>query len=175
MNEYLSLAVGAALLYWPYLWCWYRKEDTADYGLVPEYSFKVVLQTLAVSALVLSLLTPVALYWPGDNLPHKRNALQIFKFMGAGLAAAIIEETFFRGWLQTMIKKRCGTAAAVVLTNCIFAPIHLIASPHWISLTTFFPGIIMGTLKEKYGNIMPSIIFHFLGNVWSIWFFPSSF
>ena len=71
-----------------------------------------------------------------------------------------------------MIKKYLPVPAAVLLTNMIFAPIHLIAAPNIISLTTFFPGVIMSILRERYGNILPSVIFHFVGNIWAIWFFP---
>ena len=172
MNKIISLAAGVFLLYWPYFWCWYRKESPVDYGLSWSYRKKDILQTLFVSAAVLLLQTPVALMWPWDTLPHKRNLSEILNMAAAGLAAAIIEETFFRGWLQTMIKKYFSAPTAVIVTNMIFAPIHLIAAPNIISLTTFFPGVIMSILKERYGNILPSVIFHFLGNIWAIWFFP---
>lgn len=175
MGDYISLAAGVGFLYWPYLWCWFRKEDTADYGLVMDYNLRSILQTLGVSAIVLSILTPVAILWPWDDLPHSRSIGYILKMLGSGLAAAVIEETFFRGWVQTMFRKRFGPIFSITATNLIFAPIHLIVAPYVISLATFFPGLIMGALREKYGNIFPSIVFHFLGNVWAIWFFPSPF
>ena len=172
MKEIISLAAGVFLLYWPYFWCWYRKENPADYGLSWSNKKKDILQTLFVSAAVLLLLTPVALMWPWDSLPHRRTLYEALNLPAAGLAAAVIEETFFRGWLQTIIKKYLPVSAAVLLTNMIFAPIHLIAAPNIISLTTFFPGVIMSILRERYGNILPSVIFHFVGNIWAIWFFP---
>lgn len=173
MGSFVSLAAGVALLYWPYVWCWYRKENEEDYGLRWDYDKRAILQTLLVSAIILALLTPAALWWPWDELPHRRGALVVFKMLGSGLAAAIIEETFFRGWVQPMFRKVMPAAAAIVLTNCIFAPIHLIAIPNPISLTVFFPGLVMGTLREKYGNVLPGMIFHFIGNIWAIWFFPA--
>ena len=39
-------------------------------------------------------------------------------------------------------------------------------------LCTFFPGLIMGWLKYRYQNLFPPALFHFIGNIWSIWFFP---
>jgi len=175
MRSLASLAAGAALLYWPYLWCWIRKEDIDTYGLRWTFDRKVVFHTLLVTATVLLLLTPIALYWPWDVLPHHHSFREITNMAASGLAAAIIEETFFRGWLQTILRKKMPAVAAICIVNMIFAPSHLIVSPYLISLATFFPGLIMGALREKYDNILPSIIFHFCGNIWAIWFFPSPF
>ena len=63
--------------------------------------------------------------------------------------------------------------AAIVAVNLIFAPVHLFAAPYWISLCTFFPGLVMGWLKYRHDSLLPPALFHFLGNVWAIWFFPS--
>lgn len=169
------MLAGIFLLYWPYIWCRVRKESIDEYGLRWVYDKDSILQTLLVSAGVLSILTPVALYWPWDTLPHSRTPGMVMSMLASGLAAAIIEETFFRGWVQPILRRKLSAFAAIVITNLIFAPIHLIAAPSVISLATFFPGLIMGTLRERYGNIFPSILFHFLGNVWAIWFFPSPF
>ena len=91
----------------------------------------------------------------------------------SGLAAAVIEETFFRGWLQPVFAKKLGPYAAIAVVNLIFAPVHLIVAPYWISLCTFFPGLVMGWLKYRHDSLLPPALFHFLGNIWAIWFFPS--
>lgn len=174
-KEIFSLCAGIALLYWPYVWCWFKKEHPEDYGLLWRCGKRAVYETLTVTAFVLLILTPVALFWPWDSLPHKREFSFALKLIASGLAAAVIEETFFRGWLQTVLRKRFSAFWAVVLVNCFFAPMHLIAAPYIISLATFFPGLIMGALKERYNNVVPGMIFHFLGNVWAVWFFPSPF
>jgi membrane protease YdiL (CAAX protease family) len=175
MRSFASLAIGAALLYWPYLWCWVRKENIEIYGLRWDFDPVAIFHTLLITAFVLILLTPVALLWPWDTLPHHRSLTAVLNMIASGLAAAIIEETFFRGWLQTMLRKKMSAVIAICIVNLIFAPIHLIASPSLISLATFFPGLIMGALKERYNNVLPSIMFHFLGNIWAIWFFPAPF
>lgn len=175
MKSAAPLVAGVFMLYWPYFWCWYRKESFEEYGLRWGFERKSVAQTLAVTAVVLSLLTPAAFFLSLERLPHSRSVGEILRMSASGLAAAVIEETFFRGWMQTVIKKFFSPSAAIVITNMVFAPAHLLAAPRVISLATFFPGLVMGALKERYGNIFPSILFHFLGNVWSIWFFPSSF
>jgi membrane protease YdiL (CAAX protease family) len=36
----------------------------------------------------------------------------------------------------------------------------------------FFPGCIMGFLRERHGNIATSTLFHGIANMWAIWFAP---
>ena len=150
-----------------------RAKDVSPFRVVFEK--KAIAQTLIITAFTLSMLTAVALVWPWDDLPHRRPFGLVLKLIISGLAAAVAEEIFFRGWMQPMLRKRYSAAVSIVAVNLVFAPLHLIAAPYFISLLTFFPGLIMGWLRERYGNILPSIIFHFLGNVWAIWFFPSPF
>ena len=150
-----------------------RAKDVSPFRVVFEK--RAIAQTLIITAFTLSMLTAVALVWPWDDLPHRRPFGLVLKLIISGLAAAVAEEIFFRGWMQPMLRKRYSAAVSIVAVNLVFAPLHLIAAPYFISLLTFFPGLIMGWLRERYGNILPSIIFHFLGNVWSIWFFPSPF
>ena len=148
-------------------------EDVSPFRVVFEK--RAILQTLVITAFTLLLLTAVALVWPWDDLPHRRPFDIVLKLMISGFAAAVAEEIFFRGWMQPALRRRYSAAVSIVAVNLVFAPLHLIAAPYLISLLTFFPGLIMGWLRERYGNILPSIIFHFLGNVWAIWFFPSPF
>ena len=150
-----------------------RAEDVSPFRVV--FDKRAILQTLVITAFTLLLLTAVALVWPWDDLPHRRPFDIVLKLMISGFAAAVAEEIFFRGWMQPTLRRRYSAAVSIVAVNLVFAPLHLIAAPYLISLLTFFPGLLMGWLRERYGNILPSIIFHFLGNVWAIWFFPSPF
>ena len=150
-----------------------RAKDVSPFRVVFEK--RAIAQTLIITAFTLSMLTAVALVWPWDDLPHRRPFDLVLKLLISGLAAAVAEEIFFRGWMQPMLRKRYSATVSIVAVNLVFAPLHLIAAPYFISLLTFFPGLIMGWLRERYGNILPPMIFHFLGNVWAIWFFPSPF
>lgn len=172
MREFYISAVAAAMLYFPYIWCRMRSESAAAYGLEWSINKTSLTYTLAISMLVLFLLTPVA-FALNAELPHKRTALDAFNLIASGLAAAVIEETFYRGWLQTLLKRKLSIYVAITIVNILFASSHLILFPNnlWL-LTTFFPGLIMSFLREKFDNILPSTIFHFLGNLWAIWFFP---
>lgn len=43
-----------------------------------------------------------------------------------GLTVALIEETFFRGILQTAVGRESGTAAAVILPSALYASLHFL-------------------------------------------------
>lgn len=30
----------------------------------------------------------------------------------------------------------------------------------------------MGWLRLKHGDVAPAVLYHLLGNIWAIWFFP---
>lgn len=173
MGSFASFCCGVVFLYWPYLWCRFRKEEPENYGLKWEFSFRAFCDVSMLSAAVLALLTIIAVNWPWEDLPRHRSLRDVLELGASGLAAAIIEETFFRGWMQPLLTRRLSPAGAIILTNLLFAPLHLIVSPHLISLCTFFPGLIMGWLKYRYKNLFPPTLFHLLGNIWSIWFFPA--
>lgn len=172
MKNFYSSLTAVIMLYLPYMWCHLRKEATASYGLEWHISREALVYTLFLSFAILLLLTPAALFWPGVDLPFRRTGKEVFNLLAAGLAAAIIEETFFRGWLETLFKRKTGLFPAVLLVNILFAASHLVLTKNYWLSATFFPGLVMSFLKEKYNNVLPAMLFHFLGNVWAIWFFP---
>ena len=171
-KQIISLFAAIIFLYTPYLWCKLTNDDSEKFGLYYSTEKKDIAYTLIVTMVVLILLTVIALNWPWEKLPKHRSLSEILNIGLSGISAAIIEETFFRGFIQSLLEKKFSAYIAIIITNLIFAPIHLIVSPYWISLLTFFPGLIMGWLKFKFKNLLPPTLFHLLGNIWAIWFFP---
>lgn len=171
--KYFCLFAAAIMFYFPYLWCRVRKEDGDVYGLRWVFDAGAVKFTLSTAFVALLPLTFLALLLRGGvTLPTGKN---IPYMILAGLSSAVIEETFYRGWLQPVVKKNFGLPFSVVLVNLLFAVSHLlVVSPRRLALLTFFPGIIMSFLKEKYDNIFPPFLFHFLCNLWAIFFSPLS-
>ncbi|MCD8391927.1 MAG: hypothetical protein LUB57_01710, partial [Cloacibacillus porcorum] len=84
MSTFISFCAGVFLLYWPYGWCWYRKEDPDKYGLRWEFRAKDFMQTLAVSAFILLALTVVAMNWPWEALPRKRGLWTVVNMGASG-------------------------------------------------------------------------------------------
>lgn len=168
----IAFFVAALMLYGPYVWCHLRKEPFSAYGLDWSLSTKALGETLLVTAATLTPLTVIALRWPGLSLPHNPSLKVALLQITAGAVSAIVEEVFFRGWLQTLLARKLPFSAALLLTTALFAVSHRIAHPEPIFLATFFPGLVMGLLRHRHGTVTSAALYHGLGNLWAVWFFP---
>ncbi len=170
----IGLIAAAFMLYFPYTWCRWKNEKEEDYGLKWFLTKKAKTEVIISLAFTLIPLTIIVMYMPrswggGIKTPSFWDTLNI---LGGGVAAAFIEETFFRGWLQTLTVRKFGVYTGIVISTMLFASIHLIANPSPFRLATFFPGLVMAALKQRNGSVMPSIIYHAVCNVWAVWFSP---
>ena len=79
----------------------------------------------------------------------------------ACVVAPILEETFFRGFLQPALRNRLGQRAAILLTALVFAGAHR-------SLSVFLPvlvlGLMLGYLYEKTQSTFASAMLHAMHN-----------
>ena len=171
----IGLLVASFMLYFPYEWCRFRHEDERDYGLkwfMTRESKRDVIIALLVTLIPLTF---VSLHWPyewgGRGFKHP-SLWQAIDNLGGGIAAAFIEETFFRGWLQTILIRKTGIYFGIFLATLLFALSHLIVLTGWLRVATFFPGLVMAVLRHRGGSVMPSIIYHAVCNVWAVWFAP---
>ncbi|MBQ7559548.1 MAG: CPBP family intramembrane metalloprotease [Synergistaceae bacterium] len=174
-KEIIGLVVAAFMLYFPYEWCRRRHEDEKIYGLKWFLTKKSKLDVIIALLITLIPLTVITFYWPeewgGRGLKHP-SLLNALDALGGGIAAAFIEETFFRGWLQTLTVKKFGVYFGIFSATLIFALSHLIVLTGWLRVATFFPGIVMGILRHRGGSVLPSIIYHAVCNVWAVWLAP---
>lgn len=76
------------------------------------------------------------------------------------------EEVFFRGWIQPVVERAWGAAAAIVLTSIAFAGLHVLGgarSP--VTLINLFLGGVMFGLLAYYGRgIAGAFAAHFAWN-----------
>jgi membrane protease YdiL (CAAX protease family) len=164
--------VGLAFVYIPFIWCRWRKESLDVYGLSWRFEKKSLIECLILTTLILGVLTFVSVNWPFEALPRRSPFGRTLNLTTAGSAAAVIEEIFYRGWLQQLFKKKLPIFAAVVLTSVIFASSHVFVAQTPFMIAVFFPGCIMGFLRERHGNLSTSTLFHGISNLWAIWFSP---
>jgi len=167
--------VAAFMLYFPYYWCKRRKESEELYGLRWFMGKGAWRDTLFSIVVTLVPLTFVSFYWPpswGTGGPFRPSVWIAINQLGGGLAAAFIEETFYRGWMQTLFVRKWGVYAAILITSLLFSLSHLFVAPSWLRLATFFPGIVMGVLRYRNGSIMPAVVYHAVCNVWAVWWMP---
>jgi len=88
--------------------------------------------------------------------------------------APIVEEIFFRGFMQPAISKLAGPFFGILITALIFGISHtqyLDYSTAIFSVTAI--GLILGITKYKTGSVMPGIFAHFFNNLLAVVFIMS--
>ncbi len=166
-----ALLVFAFFLYFPYGWCTLRKRSFESCGLRWQITRRGWTDIALATAGTLLPLTAIALLFFRKFLPSPGPGA-IYPAVLSGFAVAVAEETFFRGWLQTVLSSKFPAPRAIFITAALFGLAHL-ASPYApFALLAFFPGLVMGLLRHRHGSILPAILYHWFGNIWSIWFYP---
>ena len=110
---------------------------------------------------------------PHRNLPSLGNAL--LRWMLIFLFTAVPEELFFRGWMQNLLERRVGRAAALVVASLLFGLSHFNKrSVHfnwrYVILATI-AGIFYGRAWRENRRVPASTITHATVDwLWSFWF-----
>ena len=130
------------------------------------YRSPIFLSALAIGAAVWFVLPFLVVAQP---LPW----LHIFSrpFLVAVLWQPIVEELLFRGCLQGwLVTHGWGSRSFVkislanLLTSAVFVGAHLAThSPPW-ALSTLFPSLLFGILRDRFGSVLPSIVLHIIYN-----------
>lgn len=140
-----------------------------------------VLTGLAVGAVMqlAAAVMYVPLYWltsldpadvdkPARELAAKANGAGVLLLiLVVVLAAPIVEEIFYRGFLLRALERRAGSGWAVLGSGAIFAASHfeLLQFP---ALLLF--GLAAGWLAVRYGRLGPSIAAHLAFNATAVYF-----
>jgi membrane protease YdiL (CAAX protease family) len=175
LGAVLGFLAAGFMLYFPYVWCRRRGESEETYGLKWFMGKGAWRDTLLSIVITLVPLTFISYYWPrswGFGGPFRPGVWTAVNHLGGGLAAAFVEETFYRGWMQTLLTRKRGACAAIFITSLVFSLSHLFVAPSWLRLATFFPGLVMGFLRHRNGSVMPAIVYHAVCNVWAVWWMP---
>jgi len=127
--------------------------------------------TIFVSALALG-----AAFWavlPFLMVVHPLPWLRIFSlpFLLAVLWQPIVEELLFRGCLQGLLSlrewgQRClvGISIANILTSVVFVGAHVATHSLPWALSTLFPSLLFGILRDRSGSVLPPIALHIVYN-----------
>jgi len=89
----------------------------------------------------------------------------------ASIVAGVVEEAAFRGYMQGPIERRHGAVVALLLNGVIFGAMHFTHHPaavvpmlpYYVVITMIFGGLAWAT-----NSIMPSLVLHTLGDVFSL-------
>jgi len=83
--------------------------------------------------------------------------------LSAIVMAPLVEEIFFRGMIQSMLRRYTGSPwAAVVITSVAFAAVHAATPQNLLAL--FALSLVLGYNYERTGRLTPVIGIHFLFN-----------
>ena len=125
---------------------------------------------LGIVALVLALQVANRLVTlPPQTLPDlgqvPRTAVLALLLFAAPVAG-VIEEAAFRGYMQGPIERRCGLPVAILVTGTMFAVAHLdftpVLWPYYVAVAAIY-----GTVTYRTGSILPAVVLHTAGNVYS--------
>jgi membrane protease YdiL (CAAX protease family) len=92
----------------------------------------------------------------------------IVLFTGAVLAAAFVEESIIRGFLQLSLEKHQDVTRAVIYASLAWTIIHGVV--YW-AIQIFLLGIILGLLAWRSNSIVPSFIGHAINNAAALLFY----
>ena len=129
-------------------------------------------------ALVAAVLSLVVLSYLLDIiqalLPHLQNAQGPevqqeyghelnFAIPAVSVVAPLAEETFFRGFIYSWMRRHLRVPATAILSSCVFAAAHLSYGAQ-SELLIFLPltllGVVLALLYEYSGSLVPGVIVH---------------
>jgi membrane protease YdiL (CAAX protease family) len=94
----------------------------------------------------------------------------IFMFFFGMLAAPVIEEILFRGFLQPAVRTTFGKLKAIFISGLLFALVHLDAH---VFLQIFILGLLLAYLFEKTESLIAPITVHICHNTATLAFLIS--
>ncbi len=98
---------------------------------------------------------------PIEGLLQNRQSVLLITLM-AILAAPVVEETIFRGFLYPVVARRFGLVAGVLVTGVLFGLLH--ASQLWgawgIVALLVFVGILLSYIRARTGTVVASFLVH---------------
>jgi membrane protease YdiL (CAAX protease family) len=80
-------------------------------------------------------------------------------FAVAVIAAPVVEDVLFRGWIYTSLRRRWSFGVANVIASALFAAAHA-ERTHLYALAIFPLGLLLGAVREKTGSTKASATFH---------------
>ena len=94
-----------------------------------------------------------------------------FAIPAVAVVAPLAEETFFRGFIYTWMRRHLRVPVAAILSGCFFAAAHLsygVQSELLIGLPLALLGVVLALLYEYSGSLVPGVIVHAVFNLVNI-------
>lgn len=91
------------------------------------------------------------------NIPDYNNYYYQFYFIKSIIIAPIAEEIFFRGIIQTRLRRNFSPITSIIFSSLFFAISHFSFSK---LIRTFLCGLLFGSVFNKYGSLTLSVLSH---------------
>ncbi|MDP7341439.1 MAG: CPBP family glutamic-type intramembrane protease [Candidatus Thalassarchaeum sp.] len=101
---------------------------------------------------------PETVYYVDDSEYH---LILVLSFVSMVIAAPVVEEILFRGYILDAIRKIHGDTVAVLGSAGLFGLLHL--EPYVVGMAAL-GGVIYGWIRIKTGSLWPSIVSHMAWN-----------
>lgn len=129
--------------------------------------FGALLTFVTVMARVIPLPASVPLTAP----PGMPAATAFVLLVMASVVAGVTEEAAFRGYMQGLIERRYGLAAAILVNGTIFGLLHFPNHPDAVlQMLPYYIAVaaVYGGLTWAANSILPALVLHAGGDVWSL-------
>lgn len=176
----ISGLVGSAAIQLLLMWLYLRKHDRIkllglhDFGRIPLHKATGLAFLLVVAAMIFNFLyAQYAIPGIGMQDEMKKILAEIARtpinmaamFVAIAIAAPIVEELLFRGFLQNALTKYVPVWGAILLSSFLFSLVHLqpYAIPGLMSLSIAF-----GYLYHRTGSLRTNILLHMANNSFAL-------
>ncbi|HKV78579.1 MAG TPA: CPBP family intramembrane glutamic endopeptidase [Candidatus Sulfotelmatobacter sp.] len=132
-----------------------------------------VRELIFFAPIVIALGVALGFIHPHKNLPPVGRAL--ISWVGIFVFVAVLEELFFRAWVQNLLERRLGRRTALVIASILFGLSHFnkrSAHFNWrYVLLATIAGIFYGRAWREQRRVPASAITHtFVDWLWYLWF-----
>ena len=166
-----TLLIAADIFWW---------DICCDYHFTKRNALTIEKMYLLLFALILPMAYAVGFVNFGVSALFGWQAL--LAPLGVFLIAALPEEIFFRGFIQTTLERQFGPGVAIGIASIAFGfshivktvavPGHVFASPNWwyVAFATV-AGLGYGYVYWRTRSLLASTILHFAVDITWVWFF----
>lgn len=146
-----SILLCVVLLFYP-AYQYLQYKNLSDIGLISENCIKTSVNAWLIGLL---MLIPISIFYlscafrvwePVDEQSFTSASTVIVLAILSGFVIGLIEETLFRGVIQSSLLKKYSSVVSVVVVNLIYSSVHFLEAPeaglstevHWYSGFTLF-------------------------------------
>ena len=171
VDDILLANIGWQVLSMLTLWFVFRKKNiviSQYFYLKENLNLKSLLAVFAFLILLIVFLNPASEYFdvpPNPTMEYLLNNGNIYLLIfTAVIAAPLVEEVLFRGWIFSELENRYSKIAAIHVSSILFTIIHI----QYSIIEMFLVLVIaysLALLRVQTRNLLFPILLHFLNNL----------